>query len=138
MSSEAIIWMAQPDLSDPIKGERRTRLRREHVGTVRKLRVVLEKDLDLLRDIRDDTSHMSIAWTRVLPEGTGTFNLAGLVLCDRRWWGTRSQTHQISRGPNRCGTEGSRARRAVDGYFVWSLLDIVEWRAGSSRRFGLV
>jgi beta-glucosidase len=26
----------------------------------------------------------------------------------------------------------------VDGYFVWSFLDNLEWRAGYSQRFGIV
>jgi beta-glucosidase len=43
----------------------------------------LEQDLDLLAEIGVDAYHFSIAWTRVLPSGTGKPNEAGLAFYDR-------------------------------------------------------
>ncbi len=43
----------------------------------------LEEDLDLLAYLGVDAYRFSIAWTRVLPEGTGDVNAAGLGFYDR-------------------------------------------------------
>lgn len=42
-----------------------------------------EEDLDLLGEIGVDAYHFSIAWTRVLSEGTGEVNQTGLAFYDR-------------------------------------------------------
>lgn len=43
----------------------------------------LEEDLDLLAEIGVEAYHFSIAWTRVLPQGTGEVNRSGLAFYDR-------------------------------------------------------
>lgn len=43
----------------------------------------LEQDLDLLAGLGVDAYRFSIAWTRVLPDGTGAVNPAGLAFYDR-------------------------------------------------------
>jgi beta-glucosidase/6-phospho-beta-glucosidase/beta-galactosidase len=89
----------------------------------------------------------SVAWPRVLPQGGGPPNEAGLGFYDRlidgllaagiEPWIDRERIAYL-RSYGGALREAVAAGADVRGYFVWSLLDNFEWGAGYSNRFGLV
>jgi beta-glucosidase len=73
----------------------------------------------LMRRLGISACRFSTAWARILPEGKGQINQAGLDFYDRL-------------------IDAIGAVAGMGGYFIWSLLDNFEWDFGYAKRLGLV
>ena len=73
----------------------------------------------LIRRLGISAYRSSTTWPRILPEGKGQINRDGLDFYDRL-------------------IDAIEAGADVGGYFIWSLLDEVEWAFGYAKRLGLV
>lgn len=78
------------------------------------------EDVQLMKEMGLKAYRFSISWSRILPEGIGKVNQAGINFYS-------DLVDQLL-----------EAGIDIRGYFAWSLLDNFEWSEGYNERFGLI